>query len=57
MEWLFILGLLLFIAFIPLRKYLFGYKRKKSELHKIYKVGTDSQDHNNRKNNSIHSCC
>lgn len=57
MEWLFILGLLLFMAFIPLRNYLFGYKHKKRALRKIYKAEIQSQDHNKHKNHSSHSCC
>jgi hypothetical protein len=57
MEWLFVLGLLLFIAFIPLRNYLFGYKRKQRELRKIYKDEPQTQGHSGHKNHSGHSCC
>ena len=57
MEWLFVLGLLLFIAFIPLRNYLFGYKRKQREPRKIYKDEPQTQDHSGHKNHSGHGCC
>ena len=57
MEWLFVVGLLLFIAFIPLRNYLSGYKRKQGQLRKIYKNESGTQDHSGHKNHSGHSCC
>jgi len=57
MEWLIILGLLLIIGIIPLRNYLFGYKRKTREMRKIYKAKSESNNNNKSKNNSSSSCC
>jgi len=36
MEWIFILGLLLFIDVIPLKNYLFGFNRRRWELCQAY---------------------
>jgi len=52
MEWLIILGLLLSIALIPLRNYLFGYKRKTREMRRIYKAKTEFYSDNKNKNHS-----
>jgi len=57
MEWLIILGLLLLIALIPLRNYLFSNKRKTREMRRIYKVKAESTNDIRRKNQSSSSCC
>jgi len=56
MEWLFILGLLLFLAAIPLKNYLFGFNRRRRDLYHSYLRGTNYRKYKNHSNHRKDNC-